>query len=216
MQSQPNPLEALLDLIDFGIILTDNEGTVVAANAVAREAATAWSLLQFESEAPGAPPRLCHNTIIEAASTISHTARREPQAVTEVVLQSARRPDTLVVTAVNLPMNSRSKEAVFRASCALFFRNSSQRPPRRIHAVVKQLGFTPAESDLAMALLEGLTLDECCARLGRTGNTLRSRLQAMLAKAGVHRQGQLIALILKSAPQIRIADRDDARTAPLR
>jgi hypothetical protein len=31
-------------------------------------------------------------------------------------------------------------------------------------------------------------------------------MKAMLAKAGVHRQGQLIALVLKSAPQIRIAD----------
>lgn len=206
MHPFPSPLEALLDLIDFGIILADPAGTVVAANAAARETAAAWSLLAFEAEAPDAPPVLANRSIVEAASLVSKPTRGKLRVVTEVLLRDPRRRDSLLVTAVSLPMNSWSGEgeAVFRASCALFFRNSGKRPPGRIQAVLKQLGFTPAESELAMALLEGLTLDECCVRLGRTRNTLRSRLKAMLAKTGVHRQGQLITLILKSAPQIRV------------
>lgn len=205
MQSPANPLEALLDLIDFGIILTDINGTVVAANAVARETAAAWNLLQVAAEAPGTPAVLCHSTMTMAAAAVSNLAYSKPRTITDVVLRDPRHPDSLLVTAVSLPMHSGTDDAAFRASCALFFRNSDKWPPDRVRAVLKQLGFTPAETELAEALIEGLTLDECCARLGRTRNTLRSRMKAMLAKAGVHRQSQLIALILKSVPQIRIA-----------
>ena len=201
-----NPLEALLDLIDFGIILADRAGTVMAANAAAREIAGSWELLAISDTEPGRPPVLSHTMILEAAERVSLTKRAGPRKVAEVVLRAARRTDSLLVTAVSLPLGARTSEAIFQTSCALFFRDGSLRSSVRAGTVLKQFGFTPAEAELAEALLDGLTLDQCCTRLGRSRNTLRSRMKDMLAKTGVHRQGQLIALILKSAPQIRLVD----------
>ena len=67
MHSVANFLEALLDLIDFGIILAHRKGSVVAANAVAREIAGPWSLLSLYDAQPGALPVLSHTSILDAA-----------------------------------------------------------------------------------------------------------------------------------------------------
>jgi DNA-binding CsgD family transcriptional regulator len=205
MQAVSDSLEPLLDLIDFGIILTDSEGAVLAANAVARETAAAWNLLSFTVETFGALPTLSHAAIVERVIEAAQVRRAATPVVLEVVLRVTHRPHPLLVTVVGLPLVATAYD-LCQPSCVLFFRDQDHRPAARIGAALKQLGLTPAETELAEALLEGLTLDECCARLGRTKSTLRSRMKFVLAKAGVHRQSQLIALILKSAPQIRVAE----------
>ncbi len=64
--------------------------------------------------------------------------------------------------------------------------------------LIELFGFTPAESKLALRLVNGLTLDEASVELGISRNTAKSHLSSVFSKTGVARQTQLIQLILNS------------------
>jgi DNA-binding CsgD family transcriptional regulator len=57
---------------------------------------------------------------------------------------------------------------------------------------------TPAEASLALALADGLTLDQAAERLKIRKNTARAHLRAIFAKIGVTRQTTLVRLLLSS------------------
>ena len=67
------------------------------------------------------------------------------------------------------------------------------------HSSLTQLfGLTPAESRLATALANGLSLDDASASLHISRNTARAHLRSIFSKTGVSQQTQLVSLILKS------------------
>jgi DNA-binding CsgD family transcriptional regulator len=54
--------------------------------------------------------------------------------------------------------------------------------------------------------MEGVALDDCCTQLGIRRTTARMHLRNIFAKTGVRRQGELVALLLKSiglGPRVR-------------
>jgi DNA-binding CsgD family transcriptional regulator len=54
---------------------------------------------------------------------------------------------------------------------------------------------TPAEVKLAVALMEGASLDTYARDRGIAINTARNQLQSLFEKTGTHRQGELIAAL---------------------
>jgi DNA-binding CsgD family transcriptional regulator len=62
-------------------------------------------------------------------------------------------------------------------------------------ALRASFGFTPAEAKLAARISSGAPLNAVAASLGITKQTLKSLLKIVFAKAGVHRQAELVALI---------------------
>jgi DNA-binding CsgD family transcriptional regulator len=67
---------------------------------------------------------------------------------------------------------------------------------------------TPAEADVALELLQGDGRDAAAARLGIAPGTVRTHLQRVFEKTGVHRQAELLMLIIE--PNAGSA-RDDTR-----
>lgn len=66
-------------------------------------------------------------------------------------------------------------------------------------AILQQLfDFTPSEARLAIALANGLSLDEIAAELCVTRNTLRSHLRSTFQKTDVNQQSALVSLVLRS------------------
>lgn len=67
--------------------------------------------------------------------------------------------------------------------------------------LLRQLfGVTPAEADLAEALLTGEILPEIAARRGIHVSTLRTQLSSLLAKTGCRRQGDMMRLMARLTP----------------
>jgi DNA-binding CsgD family transcriptional regulator/PAS domain-containing protein len=58
-------------------------------------------------------------------------------------------------------------------------------------------GLTPAEAGLANDLLAGLDLRDVAGRTGRSVNTIRAHLSRLLGKTGVHRQSALLSLLAR-------------------
>jgi DNA-binding CsgD family transcriptional regulator len=65
-------------------------------------------------------------------------------------------------------------------------------------------GFTNTEARLAHLLMEGNTVQECCAQLAIRPSTARMHLGNLFAKTGVQGQGQLISVLLKSVGILRV------------
>lgn len=65
--------------------------------------------------------------------------------------------------------------------------------------ILQQLfDFTPSEARLAIALANGMSLDQVAAELKVTRNTLRTHLRGAFQKAGVNQQSSLVSLVLRS------------------
>lgn len=83
-------------------------------------------------------------------------------------------------------------------AAAVFISDPQQPRQAPTDVLIELFGFTPAESKLALRLVNGLTLDEASEELGISRNTAKSHLSAVFSKTGVARQTQLIQLILNS------------------
>ncbi|MBN8965840.1 MAG: helix-turn-helix transcriptional regulator [Rhizobiales bacterium] len=59
---------------------------------------------------------------------------------------------------------------------------------------------TPAEARVARAIAEGDAIADIAPSLGVAEGTVRTQLKAVLAKTGLHRQAELVALLAGSAP----------------
>jgi DNA-binding CsgD family transcriptional regulator len=108
---------------------------------------------------------------------------------------AGKRPLTLFVRAVNTKSDTPSPNE----AAALVMILDSAHPVEIAETELRQLyGFTATEARLANHLMEGLSLEECCAAMGIRRTTARMHLRNIFAKTGVRRQGELVSLLLKS------------------
>ena len=65
-------------------------------------------------------------------------------------------------------------------------------------ALMRLFGLTRAEARLTAALADGKSVEEIALENGTTLNTTRTHLKSVLSKTGTSRQGELVALVLRS------------------
>lgn len=70
------------------------------------------------------------------------------------------------------------------------------REPRVVASARQRFGFTAAESLVAERLARGLTVPQIALQLGVSIETVRCHLKQAFAKARVHRQAELVAVML--------------------
>jgi len=85
-----------------------------------------------------------------------------------------------------------------RPSVALLIRDPERRAEASRETVRRLFDLTPAEASLALALADGLTLDEAAERLSIRKNTARAHLRSIFSKIGVSRQTTLVRVLLSS------------------
>lgn len=90
-------------------------------------------------------------------------------------------------------------DSFVRPAAALFLRDPESSGLPASHELVRRLfGFTRMETELALWLAEGLTIEEASEKMGVTRNTGRTYLRFIFAKTGVTRQSMLVRLLLNS------------------
>jgi len=85
-----------------------------------------------------------------------------------------------------------------KAAAVIFVNNPDDERSPSEAALMVQFRFTPAETKLAAALLEGEQLEEYAQRAGLSLHTVKSQLRQVFAKAGVSRQAELIRKALSN------------------
>lgn len=193
--------EAALDRLAFGLFLVDGQGRVLFANRVAQAA-----LERRDGLAERAGRLVAADAMVSAAlerlvrEVASPDPRRPASAggVLALPRPSGRLPWRVIASplpvdfAAGLPAGS-------RARVLLVVSDPDRVPAPPLDQLRVLLGLTPQEARLALLLAEGSELKEAAERLGVTYETARTHLRAALAKAGVRRQGQLVAQVVASA-----------------
>ena len=193
--------EAALDRLAFGLLLLDGGGRVLFANRAAQAtlargdglAERAGRLVAADARTSAALERL----VREVASP---DPRRPASAggVLALPRPSGRLPWRLIASplpadlAVGLPAGG-------PARVLLVVSDPERVPTPPLEQLRHLLGLTPQEARLALLLAGGSELKDAAERLGVGYETARTHLRGALAKAGVRRQGQLVAQVVASA-----------------
>jgi DNA-binding CsgD family transcriptional regulator len=180
-----------LERLNIGVIVLDEADQLLRTNPTAR---------QMLENADGLRLSGRHLVAASGAETrdlqrVLAGVREHPRRVMAMCLSrpSGRRKLAAVVRSFPL---AKALDGHARPALAIFLRDPDV-DAEPAHDIARQLfDFTPAEAQLAIELLNGLSLDEAVAKLGILRNTGRAHLRAIFSKTGVTRQSELVRVLL--------------------
>jgi DNA-binding CsgD family transcriptional regulator/PAS domain-containing protein len=187
-------LEAALDLILLGVVFLLPDGKIVFANRKATEILQQkrglkciYGCLRAEQSRESARLEQIIKQTAEAANGVSSGNIMD---ITNKGLLSLR---VLIAPHLsNIAKNIQKSEVIG------FILDPTQSVPTPIHVMLGQIfDLTKAESRIAVMLADGLSLADISEELGVTRNTLKTQLSNIYGKTGLHRQAQLVRLLLQ-------------------
>lgn len=204
LHSEHSLFESITSRLEMGTVLLDRQGQLVYCNPVARHLLDRGDGLR---EVQGGL----------AASERSHN--RSLQAVLEACCQGDH-DNTTLAQAISLPRPgqagglhllvrplSPSPEGVLApefqgdehaARAVVYIRIPDPLGAGHKDLLQQLFDLTPSEARLALALANGMNLDEIAEHLCVTRNTLRTQLRTAFHKTGVNQQSALVSLVLRS------------------
>ncbi|MGT2452079.1 helix-turn-helix transcriptional regulator [Cupriavidus basilensis] len=97
-----------------------------------------------------------------------------------------------------IPLGAWSEDNKRRPACVIFIRDPERKSQASHELMRKLFDLTPAETQLALQLANGLALEEASEELGISKNTARAHLRAIFSKTGATRQATLVRMLLSS------------------
>jgi DNA-binding CsgD family transcriptional regulator len=201
-EQQMRIYEEGLERLNIGVIVLDDTGQLSRANP------TACQLLDSADGLRLAGRHLAANTVAETheLQQLLARAREQPGRVTAMCLSRRSGGRKLAAVVRGFPLETMS-DGRSRPMVAIFLRDPDA-AAEPAHDIARQLfDFTPAEAQLAIELLNGLSLDEAAGKLGILRNTGRAHLRAIFSKTGVTRQSELIRVLLNGVPGLSTAEK---------
>lgn len=188
--------EAALDSIAQPVIIADAEAAVIYANAAAEALERSNSRLRLGTRdrgiEAGSPPETRG-----LRDLIRQTALGGPGG--SMLLSRARGRPPIAASISRLPLGLAPDGQTRGYALALLRDLGSVASPDP--STLRQLfGATPAEADLAGALLAGHAIREIAEQRGTGVSTLRSQVSSLLGKTGCRRQSDLTRLLAGLSP----------------
>lgn len=188
-------LDALSQL-HIGLVLCEESGEILELNDVAESLLAAGDALVCNQNGVIGVTQESGRSLVE----IEHERnRRNPRtiengSVLAVSRGSGKRPLAVFIRCCTSPVDG----AENRSALLLMILDSAV-PLASIETELQHLyRLTPTEARLASRLIEGASLEDCCAALGFSRPTGCTHLRRIFKKTRVHRQTELVALLLKS------------------
>lgn len=186
-----------VDRMLVGTVILDETGRVLKSNLVADELLREADGMRLVSGVLRAD-QVAENRELQRLVKQALTGETDGKpAVVEAISITRRSGRKLGVLIRSLPRTGWS-EGKRRQSVALFIRDAGRKSEASREVVRRLFDLTPAETSLALALANGLTLDEAADGLNIRKNTARAHLRAIFAKIGVTRQTALVRVLLSS------------------
>jgi len=189
-----------LDLLNIGVVVCGSSGEMLVANDTAQEILRSRDGLELDAH--GVLCATCQGgaSLAGVIQQVARTARNgadnsNVDSAFAVGRPSRKRALTLFVRAVN----AKAEPPADHEAAALVMILDAALPVEATELELRQLyGFTSTEAQLANLLMEGMALEDCGDELGIRRTTVRMHLRNIFAKTGARRQGELVALLLKS------------------
>ncbi len=182
---EPHVANAILNLLNFGVIVSDSEGCVYAANDLA------WSYVAHGDGLSEKGGLLTAENGFEAEALHNRIAAAVRQGRSGAMLIHRSRSQKPLVVLVE-PFST--DDSGFR--CALVtVREVGRASPRIAERARMMFNFSPAEAEIVARVAQGLEPAEIAAERKVSINTLRVQMASAMVKVGVHRQAELVSVI---------------------
>jgi DNA-binding CsgD family transcriptional regulator len=193
---------AALDRVPWGVIVVDQTGRVLAANAAAEAVLKKQDGLRvrqgrLETENPAQTSDL--RRLVHGAATLRLDGGGQPGGALAIERRSGGRRLVILVAPLR---GGRMLADTARPRAVLFVAEGDGQLVAPETTIMGLFGLTAAEAQIALALSSGKTMDEIASERGVSKNTVRAQMQVILSKTGTSRQAEVVRLIL-SLPSMR-------------
>jgi DNA-binding CsgD family transcriptional regulator len=186
--------ENSVERLPVGILLIGRAGDVLHANSRARKLLEARDGLRLDNGRLVLTDRAAQKRYEEALARVLD-GHPELAAPLQVPRPSGLRPIQLLAS----PSHDRA-EPWSGAAAIVWIHDPEETPVPSSLALEQLFGLSPAESRMAVSISSGSTLREYATNAHVTAETARFRLKQVMAKMGVHRQADLVRMVLSSLP----------------
>jgi DNA-binding NarL/FixJ family response regulator len=192
-------LEAF-DFLGIGWVVCNVSGRILGTNRTAENILRNRDGLEVNSDGVLCTTQGENGSVQQAVRLAAEGERLRNSGSQEIAMvvrrASGKGPLTLLV---------RSIKRIPTRPAALMLILDSSLPFRTRAADLSQLyGLTPAETQLAVLLMEGCALKDCCCTLGISLATGRTHLKRIFRKTSVHCQNQLVSVLIKTIGLARL------------
>lgn len=188
-----------VDRLDVGTAIVDEDGRVIKRNRIAERLIEQQDGLCLRQERLHASCPLDERRLQKALQAALEHFRAGALARIEATTLS--RPGgamPLNVLLRPLAPYRGAQDRQHRPAVAVFIRDPAASPQTSRDMLHRLFRLTPMETEIALLLVDGLTLDEAAAATGITKNTARAHLRGIFAKTGATRQAVLVKTLLNS------------------
>jgi DNA-binding CsgD family transcriptional regulator len=179
-----------------GVVLLDDRGHVLIANATARRIAHARDGLQLSGERLRAASPSDDDVLKKAiADAIAISQRRDSPGGAAITVRrpSGARPYAVLVS----PGAAAASQPALRIASAVVLIGDPDSALAAAEELAMQLyGLTPSEARLACAVASGESLESYASARGINVSTARWTIKQALAKTGARRQADLVRILL--------------------
>ena len=198
MESERNLYAGAVDQLAVGTIILDQDGKVLQKNRLAERLLNEKDGIKLVNDGlqVGTPRDSQQFRQLVKQALLSQKSSN-PSVVEAMRVQRPSGRADLGIVVRSVPPSEWS-EGKHCPAVAIFISDPEQESSAPQEIVRALFDLTPAETQLAMLLANGLTLDEASDELGISRNTARAHLRSIFSKTGVTRQTMLVRLILRS------------------
>jgi len=200
LKAKAKRAETTLDMLTTGVVFLGARGEVVLVNRKAEEILGRKDGL-----------RLANNKVMVADGNESARLQGLVKSAIQTgiakgfgaggtILISRRKGRALSITVA--PLRSFSLMLELKPAAVLLISDPDAKIELPEGLLRREYGLTPAEAGLTLKLMDGRSLKEAAELCGVAQNTAKSHLKSIFSKTQVHRQGELIRLLLTSAGSI--------------
>jgi|SRR5271165_1306995 len=182
---------SLLDYLPLGFLIVSQTGHVLAANRSATRNLESAGVLSER------------NGMLSLNSTPAGKKMRELIRVAmdgDAAGLRIARPGGRPLTAVIAPLQNRGDLAGSTMTPAAVVYVADEQPQNTINPILLAglFGFTPAESRVAVQMMQGHTVDDIATSLGISQHTTRNHLKRLYAKTSTRKQCEFVHAMLTS------------------
>ncbi|MGU7775020.1 helix-turn-helix transcriptional regulator [Burkholderia sp. MR1-5-21] len=188
-----------IDRLDVGTAILDDEGRVMKRNRIAERLFDRQDGLCVRQDRLHASCPLDERRLQKAIqAALDHFRAGALGRIEATTLSRPGGAMPLNVLLRPLAPYRGAEDRRHRPAIAVFVRDPTSSPQTSRDMLHKLFRLTPMETEIALLLVDGLTLDEAAAATGITKNTARAHLRGIFAKTGATRQAVLVKTLLNS------------------
>ena len=199
LRMKEQALQAGLDRLVMGMVLFDSALQPVYCNPVAESILNTHPAIRLQHNklyaATTEDTEKIHKALLKALNAGAENDSMDASTALGLTHASTQSPLPILIA----PVNRVAQDLQVRdldAYVALCVSDPEKNQPVVPEALCSAYQLTPAEAQVAIAIANGLSVEDIAKRHNNTMNTVRSQIKTIFRKLGINRQGELVKILL--------------------